>query len=154
MIAECSKEHGVSEGDIQAAKAAQSAKDLNSCFIGCFFKKVGVVSIYRKFTYTHPWSTQIYPLTSFNNIHNFLTYNIFSFCTHMVGGQKLFLDAFLCTLTFFTFYLCWLHCALTTVVVLIIWDFFVVWTFTTPKFLLTWYRTQWVYMEKGSQEYS
>nr|ARO70494.1 Odorant Binding Protein 6-2 [Dendrolimus punctatus] len=44
IIGECSKEYGVSAGEIEVAKAAHSGESLKPCFVACFFKKVGVIN--------------------------------------------------------------------------------------------------------------
>ena len=44
VIVACSKEHGVTDADIQAAKDAGSAASIPPCFIACVFKKAGFVS--------------------------------------------------------------------------------------------------------------
>lgn len=44
IFEECSKEHGVSIDELKAAKEAGSADGINPCFMGCVYKKVGVVS--------------------------------------------------------------------------------------------------------------
>ncbi|XP_075977198.1 uncharacterized protein LOC142977281 [Anticarsia gemmatalis] len=43
VIAECSSEHGVSEGDIIAAKEANNAEGIKSCFLGCVMKKTEIL---------------------------------------------------------------------------------------------------------------
>nr|AII00990.1 odorant binding protein [Dendrolimus kikuchii] len=44
IIGECSKEFGVSEGEIEVAKASHSGEGLKPCFVACFFKKLGVIN--------------------------------------------------------------------------------------------------------------
>uniref|UniRef100_A0A2A4K8P0 Odorant binding protein n=1 Tax=Heliothis virescens TaxID=7102 RepID=A0A2A4K8P0_HELVI len=41
VIEKCSKDHGVSEADIQAAKAKGSTDGINPCFIYCVFQSAG-----------------------------------------------------------------------------------------------------------------
>ena len=48
VIMACSKEHGVTDADIQAAKDAGSAASIPPCFIACVFKKAGFVSTCHK----------------------------------------------------------------------------------------------------------
>nr|AGR39565.1 odorant binding protein 2 [Agrotis ipsilon] len=42
ILDECSKEHGVSNDDIDAAKKAGSADAIKPCFFGCIYKKAEV----------------------------------------------------------------------------------------------------------------
>ncbi|XP_062529497.1 odorant-binding protein 6 isoform X3 [Bombyx mori] len=44
LIAECSKEFSVNQGDIDAAKKLGDPSGLNSCFVGCFMKKAGIIN--------------------------------------------------------------------------------------------------------------
>nr|WKF45285.1 odorant binding proteins OBP7 [Peridroma saucia] len=44
VIVACSKEHGVTDADIQAAKDAGSAASIPPCFIACVFKKAGFLN--------------------------------------------------------------------------------------------------------------
>lgn len=44
IIAECSEEHDVSEGDIETAKETANADAIKPCFLGCILKKTNVVS--------------------------------------------------------------------------------------------------------------
>lgn len=45
IIAACSTEHSVSEGDIAAAKELRYSDNMKPCFIGCVMKKTEIVSI-------------------------------------------------------------------------------------------------------------
>ncbi|XP_026730661.1 uncharacterized protein LOC113495864 [Trichoplusia ni] len=49
ILTECSQAFGVSEADIKTAKEDRSTDNLNSCFIGCFFKKMGVLDAEGKY---------------------------------------------------------------------------------------------------------
>ncbi|XP_075977195.1 uncharacterized protein LOC142977280 [Anticarsia gemmatalis] len=44
LVGECSTAHGVSQEDIKSAKEAGNPEGINSCFIGCVFKKLGVLT--------------------------------------------------------------------------------------------------------------
>ncbi|XP_026730653.1 uncharacterized protein LOC113495856 [Trichoplusia ni] len=43
IIAECSEEHDVSEGDIETAKETANADAIKPCFLGCILKKTNVI---------------------------------------------------------------------------------------------------------------
>ncbi|CAD0197734.1 unnamed protein product [Chrysodeixis includens] len=49
ILTECSQAHGVSEADIKTAKEDRNTDNLNSCFIGCFFKKMNVLDAEGKY---------------------------------------------------------------------------------------------------------
>ncbi|XP_049700406.2 uncharacterized protein LOC110379351 [Helicoverpa armigera] len=42
VIEKCSKEHGVTDADIQAAKAKGSSDGINPCFLFCVFQNAGI----------------------------------------------------------------------------------------------------------------
>ncbi|CAB3244393.1 unnamed protein product [Arctia plantaginis] len=44
IIAACSAEHSVSEGDIKAAKELENGDGIKPCFIGCIMKKTEVLN--------------------------------------------------------------------------------------------------------------
>ncbi|CAB3255591.1 unnamed protein product [Arctia plantaginis] len=44
ITADCSSEHGVSEGEIKSAKDSYNTDGLNSCFLGCVLKKTEFIN--------------------------------------------------------------------------------------------------------------
>ncbi|XP_075977374.1 uncharacterized protein LOC142977381 [Anticarsia gemmatalis] len=44
LVLQCSQEHGVSLADIKAAKTSRNIDGVKPCFLGCVFKKAGVIT--------------------------------------------------------------------------------------------------------------
>ena len=45
LIADCLKEYGVTLADLSLSERSGNVSSINPCFYGCYFKKIGYVSI-------------------------------------------------------------------------------------------------------------